>query len=125
MSTEPDLTMRPPEDGGVRLDVTGYGLLRQYQSAGQTIEMWKKFRDEVKAQILAVLGAHPYGHFGGRRVLSVGRTRPRRFDVKAFAADHPGLHAQYLREADEDEVRLYLHGMPTEEQPAEVTWRAA
>jgi hypothetical protein len=98
----------PPEEGGVVLDATGWDLLCRYAAATSAMAMWSDERREAKEALVKILGPADHGHHGGRRVVSVIRTRPKRFNQSAFSEDHPGLLDQYREEPAEDEVRLTL-----------------
>lgn len=95
-----------PEPGGVFLDAGSFDLIKQHRDAVRAIHMWTELKDQVREQLIKIMGDASFAHYAGQRVLTITRTRPKRFDTKAFAADNPGLYEQYLREPDEDEIRV-------------------
>lgn len=97
-----------PEPDGVYLDSTTFELIKQYRDAVKAITMWDRLRADVRDQLVKIMDGNAYGHYYGRRILTVTRSRPRRFDQSAFAADNPGLYEQYRVTPDHDEVRLIL-----------------
>lgn len=104
----------PTPEHVAELDGTGFELVRQYHSATQTIKMWTDYRKEVREQLIKLLDQADYARFRGNTVVTVVRTRPRRFNTSAFAADHPDLFEQYREEAAEDEIRLSVGKLPAE-----------
>jgi len=110
--------LTPPEEGGVVLDATGWELLCRYAVAAASINMWVDEKREAKEALLKILGSANHGHHGGRRVISVVRTRPKRFNQSAFAEMHPGLWDQFREEPAEDEVRLALAKDTKFEEPS-------
>lgn len=109
--------MNPP--GTVEFDKTGAELARQYATAGATIKMWTDFRMGVRERLVGLIGGADAGLYQGEQVLTVIRTRPRRFNVHAFSADHPDLFEQYREQAEEDEIRLSVKIESLPEEPAD------
>jgi hypothetical protein len=100
--------LRPPEPDGAYLTADTFELVRQYRNAKRSADMWGKFAVEVRDQVAAILGTARYGHYAGKRVVTVSRTRPRRFQTLVFKAEHPALYEQFCVAPDADEVRLIL-----------------
>ena len=99
----------------VEFDVTGFELVRQYSTASQTIRMWTDFREEVRERLLKLIGDADKGTFCGDTIVTVTRTRPRRFNRTAFTSDHPDLAERYVEAAEKDEIRLSIGKLPPEE----------
>jgi len=95
-----------PERTSAELDAVGYELLLRYETARRAIAMWDEERTIAGDELKKILELIDDGMYQGRKVVSVTRTRPRRFDVTAFKEDHPSIYEEYRKEPDEDEVRL-------------------
>lgn len=105
----------PTPDPVHELDEGELELVRQYSTATQTIRLWTDWRKEIRGPLLKVLAEADCAKFRGETVVTVVRTRPKRFNVAAFAADHPDLFEHYREEATEDEVRLSIGKLPAGE----------
>lgn len=82
-------------------------LLVRYETARKALAMWDEEKTKARAELLAAMGDESEATYLGKPVLTVSRTRPRRFDQAAFIADHPNLAEQYRAEGNE-EIRLIL-----------------
>jgi hypothetical protein len=94
-----------PEPGGVVLGATGWYWLRRYVQCKIAADHWEKDRIEARDKLAEIMGDYEFGHHGGRRVMSVIRVKPKKFNQAAFAEDHPGLWDQY-REDQPEQVRI-------------------
>lgn len=90
----------------VDLDSTSYELLLRYETARRALALWTEEKIKAKDQLVGIMGDAGIGHYAGRKVVTVVRSRPRRFDSEAFKADHPALYDGYLKAPDADEIRL-------------------
>jgi len=90
------------------LTVDGLRLLHRYDTARKALAMWTEEKERVRVELIAALGDNTEGNFDGKRVVSISRSRPRRFNKADFALDHPQLHDRYLVEPDEDEIRVWV-----------------
>ena len=90
------------------LNADGLRMVVRYETARKALAMWGDEKDLARDELLAFLDGIDHASYEGRTIVTVSRTRPRRFDQSAFAADHPGLYERYRREAETDEVRLIL-----------------
>lgn len=97
------------------LDGTGYDLVRQYVTTTRSMRMWTELRREVRSALVKLLTDIDTATYRGVPVMTVVRTRPHRFNVAAFAADHPDLFEHYRELPDEDEVRFTPARLPFEE----------
>lgn len=95
-----------PAGPELELDSAGMELVRQYDTATRTIKMWTDYRSDTREALIKLLGSAPGARFANRTVVTVTRTRPRRFNVAAFAADHPQLFERYRETPATDEIRL-------------------
>lgn len=95
-------------DEEVTLDDDTAELARRYAEAAAAIVEWGEVKEKVREQLLSAVGTARVALVDGHRAFTVSRSRPRRFDKSAFAADHPGLYEDYTRAAEDDEVRLTL-----------------
>ncbi len=106
--------MNAPE-AHVDLDGTGFELVRRYASATREIKRWTEYRAELREYLLKLVGDAGTARHMGLPVLTVIRTRPRRFNFTAFASDHPDLAEQYREAPAEDEIRIQVGRLPVEE----------
>jgi len=81
----------------VELDRHGADLVDSLAQARAAIKAWQDIEHDTKAKLAALIGDHKYGKVLGERRVTVVRTVPNRFDQKAFRADHPRLHDEYVR----------------------------
>ena len=81
----------------VELDRHGADLVDSLAQARAAIKAWGNIEDEVKGKLAALIGDAKYGRVLGVNRVSVSRYVPNRFDQKAFKADHPQLHHEYVR----------------------------
>jgi hypothetical protein len=94
-----------PEPGGVVLDATGWYWLSRYVTCQIAAAQWEKERVEARDKLTEIMKDYDHGHYGGRRVMSVVRVRPKKFNQAAFSEDHPALWDQY-REEQPEQVRI-------------------
>ena len=92
---------------GLPLDAEAISLVYRLRSVSKTIAYWAEIKRDLRDQILKALGDAPYGDYEGQRVVTVIRSRPRRFNVGHFTLDHPALAEAYREDGDE-EIRLTL-----------------
>lgn len=104
----------PTPDPIAELDEADFELVCQYAAATQTIKTWTDYRKELREPLLKRLAEAEYAQFRGQTVVTVVRSRPRRFNFTAFSADHPDLAERYREDATEDEVRLILGKLSVE-----------
>lgn len=90
------------------LSVDSLRLLHRYDTARKALAMWTEEKEKVRAELIATLGDEPDGTYDGSLVVSISRSRPKRFDLAGFAQDHPELHRQYLAEPQFDETRIWV-----------------
>lgn len=88
------------------LDEDGYTLVLRYAGIRAQIADLAEEKEKIRAELAGILFDVDHGFFNGEQVVTVTRSRPKRFDLKAFRDDHPALHERYLREAIAEEVRL-------------------
>lgn len=81
----------------VELDRDGADLVDSLAQARAAIKAWGDIEAQVKGKLAALVGDAKYGRVLGVNRVSVHHTVPSRFDQKAFKADHPRLHQEYVR----------------------------
>lgn len=85
----------------------GYLIVTALVEANNAIAAWKETREKLVAELRGVVGPNARtAQWRGHNVLAAVHSRPRPFDVKAFAADHPSLYEQYRKEPDGDIITL-------------------
>lgn len=89
----------------VDVDATVYELALQYRDACRSVAMWSDYKRQLRDQITKIMGRYTYGDYNGRRIVTVIRTTPKRFNTGAFAEMHPGLYEDFRVSGDE-EVRI-------------------
>lgn len=89
------------------LDAEGFELVRRLRSVSKTIAYWSGIKREIRDELLKVIGPEDGADWSGQRVVTVVRSRPRRFNLSLFSLDHPALAETYREDGDE-EVRLTL-----------------
>jgi len=92
----------------VALNADGLRMILRYETARKAQAMWQAEKDAARDELLAFLGDAAHASYEGREIVTVVRTRPRRFDQTSFAEDNPSLYERYRRVADHDELRLIL-----------------
>lgn len=90
------------------LDVDGYQNVLAYDTARAAIIGWEDTKLKAKSAIEIILGEANKGMFAGKHVVTISRSRPRRFNRALFASDHPDLYERYLEPAEEPEIRLWV-----------------
>jgi hypothetical protein len=94
------------------LDLEILQQVRAYRDLGRTIKYYTEQRAKVREYLVKVLDGIDTGTFNGYQVVTVVRTRPKRFDSTAFADAHPGLYEQFRTEADEETRLIVGHDLP-------------
>lgn len=90
-------------------NVDGFRMVVRYETARKARAMWDDEVAAAREELLTFLGdGIEHGIYEGQNVVTVSRTRPKRFDQSAFAADHPAIYEHYRKEAEVDEIRLIL-----------------
>jgi hypothetical protein len=92
----------------VALNADGLRMILRYETARKAMAMWEAEKAASRDELIEFLAEADHASYMGRELVTVSRTRPRRFDQSAFAADHPALFERYRRESDTDEIRLIL-----------------
>jgi hypothetical protein len=87
------------------------GLVDMYRQVQGDIKALEEKRDALKLTLATFLGDAEVGTVGGRAAYRWVKSWPRKFDVKAFAKDHPQLHDQYRYER---ETRTFTLADPDE-----------
>jgi hypothetical protein len=81
-------------------------LCEELAFARQAIRGWKDTEDELKQQIMDILGGFPSASHGHETYVRIRHVKQERFDSAEFRADHPDLYGSYVRETEHVRVEV-------------------
>lgn len=94
------------QEGIVDIGAEGLSWAQLYRKAATREKEAAENKALAGNHLRELLGAHTVGVCDGQKIATWTESEPKRFDQKAFEADHPDLYAQYRRAHKQRSLRV-------------------